>query len=1227
MKTDLITLEVFMSKMKYVPHLLSLAIVLVLFFVPAVSAAGTGQLNVTSAQGIELGQSENVSIYLSNTYDPKLGNGQFYVYFDPTVVDLVAVHPDPAKGVYSTIHADYVDIGFFNAGGYSNGDVYFADLEFESLKNDGSSSSLGIVGLYFNDINGDPVANPTIVNGTFTTKDEVAPVVTITTATNVGKSFQIAGSITDVGGMGTANATLSNGTYTSSVYPLALTDVGNGVYTYDVAATWDVFEDGVTITVNAEDLAGNSAAPKLKVINVKDIGFSNPSPEGYITAAPANASVFMSQIDAMTVVMILGDGTTTTNLAVTTVGNYAFGALPVLGDGQYWVNATGKDTISGDDQYLNWTYTLDTSAPTLAVTITDSDGDGYIEANEDLTFTWAVTSPGVSGFKNVSIIDTATAEVLWSNTNQASMDVEEFLTGNRDLSFRAYDNAGNYAAHDFHLYNNYVAWVNTTKIGTISGLDTEFTAMVPMDLTATSMVELFNGRSISAPDIGTVTRQVENVGQVTSDTYVTVDTHANTTYDGTDTYQTLWVYEPADIIDFRITAPDITRANIVMMEANESYLNELIDSGSSSNINYTQLVKSSAYIFIEGGWTKLTVNPDGSYTQDVQKGTPLTTSGTITETLKNRANQVDLSSGYRLSTDSIAFDATTTPDVGDYALAALSFDGDRIGVIAMMPVVILETADQGTISATTVVEDGTFDASVSSNCKYFGVALYRDTEYNATATVDFSNLNYDMVTVDLSVGGAATERLWHNIYITPGAGKYASAKNTNSLTFDVSGLEPGNYKAVLAGMSPNNGTAQAMGIHDITIVPRSLVANFTGTPTSGPTPLTVQFTDLSAGNPTTWDWNFGDGSTSSVQNPSHAYTTGVYNVTLNVTNALGEESSFTRLNYINVSSTSLNISNVVVATGTTAAIVTWDTNIAANSTVDYGTTVAYGANVSSANLVLAHSLTISGLSPATTYHYRITSYDAVGNMAVTADTVFTTRSSGGGGGGGGGGFVAPTTPVQESITTGILQTDSTGTVQDSVMIYAADKLASVYIGEGVQALEANGQPVVDITIEETQNVPSPGASTFVFAGHAVKVGPAGATFSPAIELTFQLTEEEWNALKPGESFTVKWFNDGTGEWEDIPTTVNPFTHTVIGEITHFSTFAVFKQVAEEPTPVVTAQTPSPTVSPGETPVATATATPTEPSPDGGFPWVWVIVVIVLIAVIGGGYYYMQQKND
>jgi PKD repeat protein len=70
----------------------------------------------------------------------------------------------------------------------------------------------------------------------------------------------------------------------------------------------------------------------------------------------------------------------------------------------------------------------------------------------------------------------------------------------------------------------------------------------------------------------------------------------------------------------------------------------------------------------------------------------------------------------------------------------------------------------------------------------------------------------------------------------------------------------------------------------ITVIAPPPVADFSATPTSGSTPLTVQFTDASDGEITNWSWNFGDGSSSTEQNPSHTYTSaGTYTVALTVT--------------------------------------------------------------------------------------------------------------------------------------------------------------------------------------------------------------------------------------------------------------------------------------------------------------------------------------------------------
>jgi len=76
------------------------------------------------------------------------------------------------------------------------------------------------------------------------------------------------------------------------------------------------------------------------------------------------------------------------------------------------------------------------------------------------------------------------------------------------------------------------------------------------------------------------------------------------------------------------------------------------------------------------------------------------------------------------------------------------------------------------------------------------------------------------------------------------------------------------------------------------------VADFGATPQSGGLPLAVTFKDMSGGNPTSWAWVFGDGATSTAQNPSHTYTkAGTYTVRLTVANAFGT-SSKTKSGYI-----------------------------------------------------------------------------------------------------------------------------------------------------------------------------------------------------------------------------------------------------------------------------------------------------------------------------------------
>jgi len=128
------------------------------------------------------------------------------------------------------------------------------------------------------------------------------------------------------------------------------------------------------------------------------------------------------------------------------------------------------------------------------------------------------------------------------------------------------------------------------------------------------------------------------------------------------------------------------------------------------------------------------------------------------------------------------------------------------------------------------------------------------------------------------------------------------------------------------------------------------VADFTFDTVAGLTPLTVTFTDQSINEPTSWNWDFGDGSTpGTVQNPVHTYATpGVYSVTLSATNALGTGTKTVHK----------GISVMYLATQT--AILNASSNAAAND--NFGTSVAFSKDGTTA-LVGAEFITL-GTTPA-----------------------------------------------------------------------------------------------------------------------------------------------------------------------------------------------------------------------------------------------------------------------
>ncbi len=98
--------------------------------------------------------------------------------------------------------------------------------------------------------------------------------------------------------------------------------------------------------------------------------------------------------------------------------------------------------------------------------------------------------------------------------------------------------------------------------------------------------------------------------------------------------------------------------------------------------------------------------------------------------------------------------------------------------------------------------------------------------------------------------------------------------------------------------------------------------------------------------------------------------------------------------YKSTTTDGLSISSIgVTGIQQSRASIVWTSSAAANSYAEYGMTSSYGSSASDSTSSTTHSLTITGLSSGTTYHYRVRSTDSQGNIATSGDFTFTTVSA------------------------------------------------------------------------------------------------------------------------------------------------------------------------------------------------------------------------------------------
>ena len=83
------------------------------------------------------------------------------------------------------------------------------------------------------------------------------------------------------------------------------------------------------------------------------------------------------------------------------------------------------------------------------------------------------------------------------------------------------------------------------------------------------------------------------------------------------------------------------------------------------------------------------------------------------------------------------------------------------------------------------------------------------------------------------------------------------------------------------------------------------------------------------------------------------------------------------------------LSDIAWSAGQDSATITWSTDVASSSVVNFGTTSSYGQYASTPGATTAHSVTLTGLDAATTYHYQVVSASC-GYASESVDNTFTT---------------------------------------------------------------------------------------------------------------------------------------------------------------------------------------------------------------------------------------------
>lgn len=293
----------------------------------------------------------------------------------------------------------------------------------------------------------------------------------------------------------------------------------------------------------------------------------------------------------------------------------------------------------------------------------------------------------------------------------------------------------------------------------------------------------------------------------------------------------------------------------------------------------------------------------------------------------------------------------------------------------------------------------------------------------------------------------------------------------------------------------------------------------------------------------------------------------------------------------------------------TAPILTEITVIPDNPVVDYAGTFVFSI-IGTYSDGSSNEIT-TGVSWTSSTHTTATINSATGTVTTLAPGTTTITATIGGL------STSLTLTVSELAKQTIPVTDNTadiqifvsdeGTFSAEVELIADDESIILGMPAGTVGLSSTHEPINSISMVPVAELPALPEGTNII-GLAWNLGPDGATFEPAINLSMPYDPSKLPEGVAEEDLVIAWYDTSANAWVMLETTVDTVNKVLTAKVSHFTTFALMGIETEEPAPTVPTTT--------TTTSANHTVNPT-------IWWILGIGAVLVLAVL----LLVKQKNS